>query len=104
MANTFTSIYSRRFAGSNNKSLVVLKGTLVVDTPAGSTAGGLPTSLFNNVQQIMQGGDAVISDNSKVYGTVPAYDGKSLLVVGGASNAPMNLPIGTYAVNMVATV
>lgn len=76
----------------------------MIDTTAlgGATAGDLPSSMFG-LQTITQGGDAVISDNSKVYGTVPAYAGTSLLVVGGAVNVPMDLPNGTYAVNMIGT-
>jgi hypothetical protein len=101
MANTFTSTSARRFAGPEGKSYLHAVGTLVIDTTAtgGATAGDLPASMFG-LSEIRMGGHAVLSDNTKVYPTVPAYDRGSLLVVGGASNAPMDLPNGTYTVNL----
>lgn len=104
MANTFTMTYERRFGGPNGKSLLTRFGTLVIDNTAtgGAVAGDLPASMFGLVT-IMQGGYAVLSDNTKVYPTVPASNNGSLLVVGGASNAPMDLPNGTYTISVTGT-
>lgn len=101
MANTFTKVTARRYAGPVGKSYLHVQGTLVIDTTAtgGATAGDLPASLFG-LTQIVKGGCAVLSDNSKVYQTVPAYDRTSLLVAGGASNAPMDLPNGSYNIEL----
>ena len=101
MANTFTTTYRRRFGGSNDQDLVFVQGTLVIDTTAtgGAVAGDLPASLFG-LTGIREGGQAVISDNSKNYFTSPAYDGGSLLVGGGALNVPMDLPNGTYVLTL----
>ena len=97
MANAFTASFSRRFGGPEGKTYLHKVGTLVIDTTAtgGATAGDLPASMFG-LSKITEGGLAVLSDNTKVYPTVPAYNQQSLLVVGGASNAPMDLPNGTY--------
>jgi hypothetical protein len=101
MANTFTKTHARRYAGPVGKSYIQIIGTLVIDTTAqgGASAGDLPASMFE-LTEIIAGGFATLSDNTKVYVTVPAYDRGSLLVVGGASNAPMDLPNGTYNVSI----
>lgn len=102
MSNAFTQTYSRRFAGSNNKSLAIVKGLLVIDTTAtgGATAGDLPASMFG-MQKIFGCMGAVLSDNSTIYFGVPAYDDGSLLIGAGAANAPMDLPNGTYNIALM---
>lgn len=102
MANTFTKTHARRYAGPVGKSYIQIGGTLVIDTTAtgGAVAGDLPASMFE-LTEIIEGGFAVLSDNSKVYLTAPAFNRASLLVHGGAANAPMDLPNGTYNVSLV---
>lgn len=97
MANTFMATTGWRYGGSNNKSILKVEGTLVIDTTAtgGATAGDLPASMFG-LQKIRGFSSIVLSDNSKNYVGTPAYDNGSLMVAGGASNAPMDLPNGTY--------
>lgn len=99
MANAFTATRAYRFGGSNNKSLLMVEGTLVIDTTAtgGATAGDLLATLFGLTQIV---GPVAISndDNSKGWTGSPAYDGTSLMVQGGTSNAYMDLPNDTYKV------
>ncbi len=97
MANAFTATRAWRTAGPEGKSLLIQEGTLVIDTTAsgGAAAGDLPASMFG-LSDIV--GVAAISndDDSKGWVGTPAYDGESLMVQGGASNAYMDLPNDTY--------
>lgn len=101
MANAFTAVRAWRFGGSNNKSLLLVEGTLVIDTTAtgGATAGDLPASMFGLAQII---GVATISndDDSKGWTGSPAYAATSLMVQGGAANVYMDLPNDTYKISL----
>lgn len=101
MANAFTATRGFRYAGPNGKTLLKLEGTLVIDTTAtgGATAGDLLATLFGLTEII---GVAVISndDNSKGWVGAPSYDAASLMVLGGASNAYMDLPNDTYKISI----
>lgn len=101
MPNEFTATASWRFGGPNGKSFVKKIGTLIIDTTAlgGATAGDLPASMFD-LQTITQGGFVTLANNTRTYVSVPAYNQASLLVTGGASNAPMDLPNGTYLIEI----
>ena len=83
--------------GPVGKSLIMRTGTLVIDTTAtgGAVDGDLPATMFG-LTRILDCAQIVLSDNSKVYPAGPSADGDSLIVGGGASNAPMDLPNGTY--------
>ena len=99
MANAFTATRAWRYGGSNNKSIIVVEGTLVIDTTAsgGAVAGDLPASLFG-LKEII--GSVAISndDDSKGWTGSPAYAATSLMVQGGASNVYMDPPNDTYKV------
>lgn len=99
MANNFTVARGVRYGGQANFDLFTIEGVLVIDTTAtaGAAAGNLPATMFG-LTEIVGPASIVISDNSKNYIGTPAYDKASMLVSGGASNAPMNLPNGTYRV------
>ena len=99
MANTFTKTAATRFGGPSGKTFIKVTGTLVIDTTAtgGAAAGDLPATLFET--DLLTGPAAItLSTNAKVYVGVPAYDQLSLLVTDGASQAPIDLPNGTYNV------
>jgi hypothetical protein len=99
MANAFTASNGWRFGGTEGKTFLRQLGTLVIDTTAtgGATAGDLPASMFN-LNQITGPVQLTKSDDGKVYVGVPSYDAGSLLILGGASDAPQDLPNATYAV------
>lgn len=99
MANAFTASKAFRFGGPVGKTMLRLYGSLVIDTTAsgGAVDDDLPATTFG-LREIVGCASIVISDNSKAYIGVPSADGDSLLVSGGASNAPMDLPNGTYKV------
>lgn len=103
MANAFTVTARKawRFSGTSGKQLLRQTGILVIDTTAtgGAVAGDLPASMFS-LTEIHGPVSIVLSTNAKVYPGVPAYDNGSLMVVGGASQAPMDLPNGTYSVTI----
>lgn len=102
MANTFTPSFGRRFGGPNGKAMVYVVGKLVIDTTAtgGATKGDLPASLFK-LQKIHGCTGIILSDDSKIYFGAPADDFGSLMVGAGASNAPMDLPNGTYYLTLL---
>lgn len=101
MANAFTRTAGRawRYGGGNGKSLIRVEGILVIDTTAsgGAVPDDLPASMFG-LQKII-GIAAIVNDgeDKNWFGT-PDYDGDSLLVGGGAANAPMDLPNDTYKI------
>lgn len=100
MANAFTRVRAWTHAGPVGKSLMIVEGTLVIDTTAsgGAAADDLPASLFG-LKQII--GPAVITNDGedKVFTGAPDYTGDSLLVVGGsADGALIDLPNDTYKI------
>lgn len=97
--NTFTATSGWRFGGGNQKSLLLIEGTLVIDTTGGATAGDLPTTLFG-LQKIIGISSFIVSDNSKIYFGVSAYDGKSVMIGEGLLQVPFSLPNGTYKVTI----
>lgn len=103
MANAFTKTRAERFGGFAGKSFLLVEGTLVIDTTAtgGAAAGDLPVAMFNADSQRILSAVIVNDDNTKNWVGTPAYNGASLLVVGGASNAPMDLPNDTYAISLI---
>lgn len=101
MANTYTQARAVPFGGPVGKSLFLTQGTLVIDTTAngGAAAGDLPASMFG-LNRILSA-VVVNDDNSKNFVGTPAYNGESLLIAGGASNAPMDLPNDTYLITVI---
>ncbi len=97
MANAFTPTKAWRYGGSNQKSLLLVEGTAVIDTAGGDTAGDLPATLFG-LATITGISTFIKSDDSKSYFGTPATAGTSVMIGGGASNAVMDLPTGTYNV------
>lgn len=98
MANAFTPTSAWRFGGPNQKSLIRIEGTAVIDTAGGDTAGDLPATLFG-LTKVIGKATFIKSDDSKAYFGVPSYSaGTSVMIAGGASNAVMDLPTGTYKV------
>ncbi len=101
MANTFTPARAERFGGTSGKSFKLVEGTLVIDTSAvaGAAAGDFPASFFGLYKIV----SAVIvnDDNTKNWVGTPSYDDFSLLVAGGAANAPMDLPNDTYKIKVI---
>lgn len=102
MANAFTPEFQRRFGGPEGKSFLLVKGILVIDTTAsgGAAADDLPASLFA-VNKIVSVLNIVNDDENKIYQGSADYDGDSLMVGGGASNAPMDLPNDTYRLTLI---
>lgn len=101
MANAFTASYSYRTGGPVGKTILSTTGTLVIDTTAtgGAVDGDLPASMFG-LSTILECSQIILSDNTKVYFAGPSADMDSLIVGGGASNAPMDLPNGTYTLTI----
>lgn len=106
MANAFTptSIRTMYYGGPQGKNLKFVEGTLVIDTTAtgGAVPDDLPASMFG-LKKIV-GIAAIVNDgeDKNWFGT-PDYTGDSLLVGGGASNAPMDLPNDTYKIALQGT-
>jgi hypothetical protein len=102
MANAFTATRAWRSGGPVGKTFLHQLGTLVVDTTAsgGAADGDLPATMFG-LTEIISVGHIVNDDNSKVYFGGPSYDGDSLMVNGGASNAPSDLANDTYKMTVV---
>lgn len=97
MANTFTATAGWRYGGGNQKSLLKLEGTLVIDTTAsgGAAADDMPASMFG-LKKII-GIAAVINDGEdKVFFGVPDYTGDSLMIGEVSSGTPIDLPNDTY--------
>lgn len=95
---TYTATKAWRFGGPENKSILSTLGTLVVTVAGGTNVGEIPASLFGLNTFV---GETIItkSTNDKVYTLYPdATNGQSLLCGSGASNAPGDLPTGTYTV------
>lgn len=99
MANAFTATRAWRYGGNEGKSLLKVEGVLVIDTTAsgGATAGDLLATLFG-LNEIVGIAAIINDDNSKSWFGTPSYDAASLMVGGGASNAPMDLPNDTYKI------
>lgn len=95
MANTFTKTGAFRFGGAAQKSILIVEGTFVVDTAGGDTAGDLPASLFG-LATIKGISTFIKSDDSKSYFGTPSTAGTSIMIGGGAANAVMDIPTGTY--------
>ena len=59
-------------------------------TGQGTTTNAIPSSVLE-LDKLVSSTCAVISDDTKVYSTVPSYDQANLLMGDGASNAPQDL-------------
>ena len=97
MANSFEVSKALRFAGPTNKSMLRFEGVLTIDTTAsgGAAKGDLPASLFGLTA--ISSCSSIVNDNeTKMYPAAPAYDGTSLMVGGGTSQAVMDLPNDIY--------
>lgn len=97
MANAFTASKTRRYAGPEGKSILRIEGVLVIDTTAsgGAAKGDLPASMFG--LSTIAACSSIVNDNeTKMYPAAPCYDGTSLMVGGGTSQAVMDLPNDTY--------
>lgn len=104
MANAFTVSKQYRFGGPQNKSFLMVDGTLVIDTTAsgGAAVDDLPASMFKLTKIVACLG--IVNDGEdKNYMATPDYTGDSLVVAGGASNAFMDLPNDTYRVRLIGT-
>lgn len=98
MANAVSSVtQTARWGGPNGKQFVSIEGILVIDTTAsgGAVPDDLPASLFG-LRKIVGPAYIVNDGEDKSWFAGPDYTGDSLLVGGGASNAPMDLPNDTY--------
>jgi hypothetical protein len=97
MANTFTATRTRRYAGPVSKSVLRVEGILAIDTTAlgGATKGDLPASMFG-MTTISACHPIINDDESKIFSGAPAYDGTSLMIGVGASQAVMDLPDDNY--------
>lgn len=100
MANAFTRVRAWTYGGPAQKSIMMVEGTLVIDTTAngGAAVDDLPASLFG-LKQII--GIACITNDGedKIYFGAPDYTGDSLLVGGIASLGVLaDLPNDTYKV------
>ncbi len=100
MANAFTATRAWRHGGGNQKSLLMVEGTLVIDTTAsgGASPDDLPASMFG-LKQII--GPAVVVDDGedKIFLGCPDYTGDSLLITdGSAAGATADLPNDTYKI------
>ena len=102
MANAFTQTYSRRFAGTNGKSLALVKGTLVIDTTAsgGGAVDDLPASMFG-LQKIIACLGIVPDSEDAIIVAGPDYTGDSLLVKAAATNALADLANDTYGITLI---
>lgn len=104
MANTFTPSLQRRFGGPEGKSFLLIKGTLVIDTTAtgGGAVDDLPASMFGLTKIL--GVLGIVNDGeTKNYFATPDYDGDSMVVGGGASNAFQDLPNDIYRLTLIGT-
>ena len=101
MSNAFTVDRVVMFGGSVGKSFKKVFGTLIIDTTAtgGATAGDLPATLFG-LAEIQDVGHIINDNNTKVYYGLPSYDKTSMMVSGGSSNAPGDLPNDTYLMSI----
>jgi hypothetical protein len=79
MANSFTRSDVIRFAGSAGKSRLLVTGSLVIDTPAGSAADEIPASLFG-VSKVIACLGIVGSAETSVYSASADATGDSILV------------------------
>lgn len=97
MANTFTATRAWRHGGANQKSLLMVEGTLVIDTTAngGAAADDLPASLFG-LKQIIGPAIVVNDGEDKVFFGSPDYTGDSLLIGEVSSGTLIDLPNDTY--------
>lgn len=101
MANAFTKTRAWRYGGAAQKSLIEFEGVLVIDTTAsgGASPDDLPASMFGLATII--GIASIVNDGEdKSWFGTPDYTGDSLLVGGGAANAPMDLPNDTYKITI----
>jgi hypothetical protein len=103
MANSFTPTRTSRFGGPNNKTFVLVEGTLVIDTTAsgGGAVDDLPASMFNGLSKIVCGCGVVNDGEDKGYQAVPDYTGDSLLITGGTDAAFQDLPNDTYKLAII---
>ena len=99
MANivaSFTPVRAWRHGGPNNKALIITEGTLVVTGAGGTNAGEIPALLFG-LTQFIGPGCFTLSDNTKLYRSVPEYTtATSTIISADNAGAAGDLPIGTY--------
>lgn len=102
MANSFAVVRATPFAGHANKSLVLIEGTLTIDTTAsgGGAVDDLPASMFKLKKIVACLG--IMSDGETTqYFANGDYTGDSLVVGGGASNVFQDLPNDIYRVTLI---
>jgi len=86
------------YGGPNSKGRLHLEGILTTTTAAhGAAKGSIPASTFG-LSKLTSVSTIVHSTDILQYPGSPCYDGTSLQVGGGAANATMNLPVGSYFV------
>lgn len=95
MANAFTRTSGWRFGGGNQKALLIVEGTLVIDTAGGDTALDLPASLFG-LQKIIGPSVFTVSTDNKAYFGIPDTAGASVLIGEVSSGTLIDLPTATY--------
>lgn len=100
MANTFTRSDVIRFAGSAGKSRLLVTGSLVIDTPVGSTADEIPASLFG-LNKLVACLGLVASGEGSVYSASADATGDSLLIQSPSVNGTTDLAAGTYIVTLI---
>lgn len=102
MANAFTTTKQTRLGGPQGKSLLLVEGTLVIDTTAsgGAAVDDLVASMFK-LKKIVACLSIVNDGEDKNYFATPDYTGDSLVVGGGAANAFADLPNDTYKVALL---
>lgn len=102
MANAFTPTKMTRLGGPQGKTLLLVEGTLAIDTTAtgGGVVDDLVASMFK-LKKIVACLSIVNSGELKNYYATPDYTGDSLVVGGGAANVFQDLPNESYKVALL---
>lgn len=104
MANTFTPVIQTRLGGPVGKSLMLVEGTLVIDTTSsgGAAVDDMPASLFK-LTKIIACLSVVNDGETAAYFGNPDYTGDSLLISDedSATNGFQDLPNDTYKVTLL---
>lgn len=102
MANTFTPVIQTRLGGPVGKSIMLVEGTLVIDTTAsgGAAVDDMPASMFK-LDKIIACLAIVNDGETESYRGNPDYTGDSLLIGNHASNGFADLPNDTYKVTLL---
>lgn len=97
MANAFTVTKQTRLGGPQGKSLLLVEGTLAIDTTAtgGGAVDDLPASMFK-LKKIVACLSLINDGETESYYATPDYSGDSLVVNEGADQTFIDLPNDTY--------